>query len=126
MGGFTGMIGDPSGRNSERTVVDNSIIKKNVNNITNQLNEIAGKIGIDNLEIFNNIEVYKSISIVELYQKYGKLFNINKMLSKESVKNRIDKGISYTEFSYQVFQAIDFLYLYENKDINLQLGGSDQ
>ncbi len=126
LGGFTGMIGDPSGRNSEREVINPEIIKENVNSITSQLKFLSKNMGIEDVEIFDNSEIYNSISIIELYQKYGKLFNINTMLSKESVKNRIDNGISYTEFSYQIFQAIDFLFLYTDKNVQLQIGGSDQ
>lgn len=126
MGGFTGMIGDPSGRNSEREVVSKEVIDGNVKKISKQIQDLSKKLGIDEIEIFNNSKVYEELTIIELFQKYGKLFNINTMLSKESVKNRIDNGISYTEFSYQLFQAIDFLYLYENKGVKLQLGGSDQ
>ena len=126
LGGFTGMIGDPSGRNSERDIVSFQDIEKNSNMIEKQIIKLANKMGIVNFSTFNNIKIYESMSIIELYQKFGKLFNVNTMLSKESVKNRINNGISYTEFSYQMFQAIDFLYLYENKNAKLQLGGSDQ
>ncbi|BDU67640.1 MAG: tyrosine--tRNA ligase [Candidatus Tyloplasma litorale] len=126
LGGFTGMIGDPSGKNSEREIIDHSVVKNNVWKIGELIKELCEKMDIKNFEIFDNNEVYENLSIISLYQKYGKLFNINTMLAKESVKNRINQGISYTEFSYQLFQAIDFLYLFENKNVKLQLGGSDQ
>ncbi len=126
LGGFTGMIGDPSGRNSEREVINRDKIIKNSEMIEKQLEELANKLEINNFEIFNNVDVYEKMSIVDLYQNYGKIFNLNTMLSKESVKNRIENGISYTEFSYQIFQAIDYLYLFETKNVRLQLGGSDQ
>ncbi len=126
LGGFTGMIGDPSGRNSEREVIDREEVAKNVLKIKNLIDGLAKKMGIKDYEIFNNNDIYENMSIIDLYQNYGKLFNINNMLNKESVQNRIENGISYTEFSYQVFQAIDFKYLFENKGVRLQLGGSDQ
>ncbi len=126
LGGFTGMIGDPSGRNSEREVVDREIIKSNVVKITDQVTLLLNNLGVDNLEVIDNTKFYEEMSIIDIYQTYGKLFNINTMLSKESVKNRLEVGISYTEFSYQMFQAIDFLKLFEQNNVKLQLGGSDQ
>lgn len=126
LGGFTGMIGDPSGRNSEREVIDRELVKENVNKISIQFEDLASKLGLVDYEIFDNTKVYEEMSIIDLYQKYGKLFNLNNMLNKESVQNRIENGISYTEFSYQLFQAIDFNYLYENKGVKVQIGGSDQ
>lgn len=126
LGGFTGMIGDPSGRNSEREAADSLKILDNAKKLEKQLSDLVRKMGITDVEFFNNVDVYSSMSIIDLYQKYGKLFNINTMLAKDSVKNRIENGISYTEFSYQLFQSIDYLYLYENKNVQLQIGGSDQ
>ncbi len=126
LGGFTGMIGDPSGRNSEREVVDREVIKTNVGLITNQVKNLTSKLGIENIEVIDNTKFYDEMSIIDIYQIYGKLFNVNTMLSRDSVKTRLDAGISYTEFSYQMFQAIDFLKLYEQNGVKLQLGGSDQ
>ncbi len=126
LGGFTGMIGDPSGRNSEREVVDREVIKTNVGLITNQVKSLTSKLGIENIEVIDNTKFYNEMSIIDIYQIYGKLFNVNTMLSRDSVKTRLEEGISYTEFSYQMFQAIDFLKLYEQNGVKLQLGGSDQ
>lgn len=126
LGGFTGMIGDPSGRNSEREVVDRNIIKDNVIKITEQVKRLTKNLGIDNVTVIDNTKFYEEMSIIDIYQKYGKLFNVNTMLSRDSVKSRLEAGISYTEFSYQMFQAIDFLKLYEQNNVKLQLGGSDQ
>ncbi len=126
LGGFTGMIGDPSGRNSEREVVDRDVIRNNVQLITNQVKTFTEKLGINNLEVIDNTKFYEEMSIIDIYQLYGKLFNVNTMLSRDSVKTRLDAGISYTEFSYQMFQSIDFLKLYEQNGVKLQLGGSDQ
>lgn len=126
MGGFTGMIGDPSGRNSEREVVDRDVIKANVLKIGDQVRRLTKNLGVESVEIVDNTKFYEEMSIIDIYQIFGKLFNVNTMLSRESVKNRLDAGISYTEFSYQMFQAIDFLKLYEQNNVKLQLGGSDQ
>lgn len=126
MGGFTGMIGDPSGRNSEREVVDREVIKANVIKIGDQVKRLLSNLGINEVEIVDNTKFYEEMSIIDIYQIYGKLFNVNTMLSRDSVKSRLDAGISYTEFSYQMFQAIDFLKLYEQYNVRLQLGGSDQ
>ncbi len=126
IGGFTGMIGDPSGRNSEREIISKTQIMSNVESIKKQLIELSKKMNIKNIEVFDNSDIYSSMSIIDLYQNFGKLFNINTMLAKESVKNRIENGISYTEFSYQMFQAIDFFTLNKEKGVTLQIGGSDQ
>lgn len=126
IGGLTASIGDPSGKNEERPVVQKEVISANAKRLEKVIAEVAKKTGIDNFEIINNMKFYEDMSIINLLQDYGKLFNINQMLSKESVQNRIDTGISFTEFSYQMFQAIDFLKLYEEKNVKLQLGGSDQ
>lgn len=126
LGGFTGMIGDPSGRNSERELIDSKIIQKNVLEIEKQIKKILTRMNVRDFLIFDNSIIYEKLSILDLFQKYGKFFNLNTMLSRESVKNRIENGISFTEFSYQVFQGIDFFYLFKNHNVNLQLGGSDQ
>lgn len=126
IGGLTGQIGDPSGKNIERNLISEEIIKSNVKKISNQLKLLAKNIEIKDFEIFNNMDIYKNMSIVELFQKFGKVFNLNSMISKDMVKNRLDIGLSYTEFSYQVFQAIDFFTLFDKKNVRFQIGGSDQ
>ncbi len=126
IGGFTGQIGDPSGKNVERELISFEKVKNNSNAIKKQIEKYVTKLGIKDFVIFDNYEIYKDMSIVNLFQEYGKNFNINTMLSRESVKKRIDNGISFTEFSYQVFQAIDFHYLYNKMNVKLQIGGSDQ
>ncbi len=126
LGGFTGMIGDPSGRNSEREVVDREVIKANVVKITEQVKRLTANLGVESIEVIDNTTFYEEMSIIDIYQLYGKLFNVNTMLSRDSVKTRLEAGISYTEFSYQMFQSIDFLKLYEKHGVKLQLGGSDQ
>jgi len=126
IGGFTGSIGDPSGKNSEREVVDTEEIKNNSDALRKQLSEIADKAEIKDYKIINNLDFYSQMSIVELFQKYGKHFNVNTMLGREMVKNRLETGISFTEFAYQMFQAIDFLELYKEHGVSIQIGGSDQ
>lgn len=126
IGGLTASIGDPSGKNEERPVIDNEVVKQNADKLTKVIEDVAKKLEIKEFEVINNMTFYEGMSIIDLLQKYGKLFNVNQMLSRESVQKRIDTGISFTEFSYQAFQAIDFLKLFETKDVRLQLGGSDQ
>lgn len=126
LGGFTAAIGDPSGKNSERKVIEINEIENNRKKIENQLIEFSKTHNIKNISILNNLDHYKNMSIVELYQKFGKHFNLNSMLSREMVSSRLETGISYTEFSYQIFQGIDFYILNKNHEITLQIGGSDQ
>ncbi|BDV03348.1 MAG: tyrosine--tRNA ligase [Candidatus Hepatoplasma scabrum] len=126
LGGFTAQIGDPSGKNAERKLISENIVANNCKKIKEQLQFICKNLEIKNYEIFDNFNIYKNLTLIDFFKKYGKLINISKMLSRDVVKNRIDVGISYTEFSYQIFQAIDFLYLFENKNVLLQIGGSDQ
>lgn len=121
VGGMTATIGDPSGKESERTLQGLETIEKNANSLKDQIRKLFG----ENIEIKNNIE-WLNTSLIEYLRDYGKLFNINNMLAKDIVASRLDKGISYTEFSYQVLQAIDFQYLYKNFDCSIQLGGQDQ
>ena len=126
IGGFTGQIGDPSGKNSERELISTQAIEKNIVAIKKQIIILADNIGIKEYKIINNSDFYENISVIEFYKTFGKNFNLNQMLSKESVKNRRETGISYTEFSYQIFQAIDFYYLNKDHNVQMQIGGSDQ
>ncbi len=126
LGGFTGMIGDPSGKNAEREIIDKDLILNNVLKIKNLITHLAFKLEIHNFKIINNNDWYAPLLLVDYFQKYGKFFNVNTMINRDIVKNRLEKGISYTEFSYQVFQGIDFYKLYKEHNVKLQLGGSDQ
>jgi len=121
LGGATGMIGDPSGRNSERQLLSSDQIDKNKLFIKKQLEFFSN----DSL-VLDNFSWTKNLSIIEFLRDFGKLLNINYMISKEQISSRIDSGISYTEFSYMLLQAYDFLYLYKNNNCNVQIGGSDQ
>lgn len=103
IGGFTGQIGDPSGKNSERELITENKVKNNIKGIEKQINILSKNIGINDFYIINNNDFYEKMNIIDFFKTYGKSFNLNQMLSKESVKNRIETGISYTEFSYQIF-----------------------
>lgn len=123
IGGGTGMIGDPSGKNSERIIIKKESLQKNIKNLKKQLSFF-----LDSNEILNNYEWLKKTLFIDFAKDIGKYFTINYMLSKDSIKKRISKknSISFTEFTYQLFQAYDFIYLYKKKNCSLQIGGSDQ
>lgn len=126
IGGFTGSIGDPSGKNLEREVISEDVIDSNSKLLAKQITILVEKAGISDFKIWNNKDLYNKMSIIELFQKYGKHFNVNTMLSREIISKRIENGISFTEFSYQIFQAIDFLTLYKKENVRMQIAGSDQ
>lgn len=125
MGGATGQIGDPSGRNSERSLLDNEQIKYNVQCIYNQVAKILD-VENNQLVIANNLEWTQNLSVLDFLRDYGKHFNINTMLAKDTVSSRLETGISFTEFSYSILQSLDWLKLYENYGVTMQIGGSDQ
>lgn len=123
VGGATGMIGDPSGKSQERTLNEVDTINSFKNHIQRQITSIVGEPCVDNLSWTSQI------NMIEFLRDFGKFFTVNSMLAKESVKNRIereDQGISFTEFSYMLLQAMDFLHLFQSHNCQLQLGGSDQ
>ncbi len=120
LGGATGMIGDPSGKNSERQLLEKEQLKFNNEKITNQLKKYTSA------KILNNFDFYKDYNVLDFLRNIGKNININSMLEKEIIKNRLESGISYTEFSYSILQGNDFYHLWKNENINLQIGGSDQ
>ncbi|MBC78163.1 MAG: tyrosine--tRNA ligase [Chloroflexi bacterium] len=129
VGGGTGMIGDPSGRTDERQLLSTDQIEENLLGIKKQLEKFLDFDSKTNpAKIINNAEWLNEIKLIEFLRETGKFFNINNMLSKDSVKNRLsrDEGISFTEFTYQLLQAYDFLYLLENYNCTFQMGGSDQ
>lgn len=119
IGGATGMIGDPSFRDSERKLLNNEQVELNKSKIKNQLESFG-------LTVFDNYDIYKNMNILDFLREAGKLVNISYMLAKDSVSSRIDKGLSFTEFTYQLLQGYDFLHLYKNHNIRVQVGGSDQ
>ena len=121
VGGATGMIGDPSGKNAERNLLDAETTKTNASRILNQLKKIFPE-----AEFVNNYDWVSSMNVITFLRDYGKNLTVNYMMAKESVKKRIETGISYTEFSYMILQSIDFLHLYETEGCKLQIGGQDQ
>jgi len=125
-GGGTGMIGDPSGRASERTLLDEATLAANTQAITAQLARFLDFEGPSGAVIVDNREWLGAMSLIEFLREYGKHFSLGSMLAKESVRARMEAGISFTEFSYMVLQAIDFLQLFDRFGCTLQLGGSDQ
>ena len=128
VGGATGLVGDPSGRNEERTLNDESIVEEWVGNIRKQLAKFLDFESTKNGAVMaNNLDWTKPVSALEFLRDIGKHFSVNQMLARDSVASRLESGgISYTEFSYQVLQAFDFLELYRRDNCKLQLGGSDQ
>ena len=128
VGGATGLVGDPSGRNEERTLNDESVVEQWVGNIRAQLERFLDfNSGKSAAVMANNLDWTKPVSALEFLRDIGKHFSVNQMLAKDSVSSRLESGgISYTEFSYQVLQAFDYLELYRRDNCRLQLGGSDQ
>lgn len=125
LGGATGMVGDPSGKSSERSLQTLEQVSHNVESIRKQIEQI---LDVENNEItvLNNYDWLSKISMIELLRDYGKYFNVNTMLAKDIVSSRLDTGISFTEFSYTILQAIDWLHLLEHHNCEVQIGGSDQ
>ncbi len=127
IGGATGMIGDPSGKNEERALLSEEALRHNEQAIKEQLLKFLDfDTGPNRAEIVNNFDWMKEFSFLGFLREVGKHLNVNYMMAKDSVKSRLDTGISFTEFSYQLVQAYDYLYLYQNKNCKLQMGGSDQ
>ena len=127
VGGATGMIGDPSGKSQERNLLSAEDINKNVAGIQAQLESFLEFEGVDNpAQMVNNYDWFKDFNILDFLRDVGKHLTINYMMGKESVKKRIETGLSFTEFSYQLIQGYDFFHLNKNHDCRFQLGGSDQ
>ena len=130
VGGATGMVGDPSGKNEERNLLDEATLEKNVRGVKTQLEKFLDfNPSLPNAaEIVNNYDWFRKICFIEFLRDTGKHITVNYMMAKDSVKKRIEgeTGISYTEFAYQLMQAYDFYWLYTNRNCKLQMGGSDQ
>jgi len=127
IGGGTGMIGDPSGRTSERSLNTTEVVKGYSQKIEKQLEKLLNLKEEENVVIArNNSDWLSDLTIIDFLRDVGKHFTVNYMLAKESVSARIEQGISYTEFSYMLLQSYDFLNLYEQENCTLQIGGSDQ
>jgi tyrosyl-tRNA synthetase len=127
VGGATGLVGDPSGRNSERTLNEVDVVEEWVGKIRKQLESILDFSGKNSAVLANNLDWTKPVSAIQFLRDIGKHFSVNQMLARESVSARLEAGgISYTEFSYQVLQAFDFLELSRRNQCFIQIGGSDQ
>jgi tyrosyl-tRNA synthetase len=126
VGGGTGMIGDPSGKTTERQLLTPEVVEANTAAIRAQLERFLDFSGPSAARMRNNADWLNSLSMVEFLRDTGKHFTVNYMLQKDAVRSRMDAGISFTEFSYMLLQAYDFLELRRRDDVTLQLGGSDQ
>ncbi|WEG10845.1 tyrosine--tRNA ligase [Pullulanibacillus sp. KACC 23026] len=126
VGGGTGMIGDPSGRSTERNLNELSIVQEWSEKIKRQLMKSLDFDGESPAKMMNNYDWLGKLSMIEFLRDVGKHFPVNYMLNKDSVTSRMENGISFTEFSYMILQAYDFLNLYEKAGCRLQIGGSDQ
>ncbi|GAB3809487.1 tyrosine--tRNA ligase [Spirosoma humi] len=127
VGGATGMIGDPSGKASEREFLSEETLRRNQEGIRQQLTRFLDfDCGANSAEMVNNYDWFKEISFLGFLREAGKHISVNYMMAKDSVKKRLETGISFTEFSYQLLQGYDFYWLYKNKQVRLQMGGSDQ
>ena len=126
LGGATGMIGDPSGKSKERKFLDIDTINENQKKIRTQFERFLNFSGDNAASIVNNNTWFENFDLLSFLRKVGKHISINYMMSKDSVKNRLESGISYTEFTYQLIQGYDFYWLWKNKEVKIQFGGSDQ
>ena len=120
IGGATGRVGDPSGKKNERQLLDLNLIENNIVSIKKQLKKLT------NSEIVNNYDFYKNLTFIDFLRDIGKKFTLNYLLEKEIIKTRLESGISFAEVSYNLIQGNDFLKLYENNNVGIQIGGSDQ
>ena len=119
VGGATGLIGDPK-PDTERPMITREQVEHNFDCLKKQAQDLFG------FEVVNNYDWSKDLNFIDFLRDYGKYFNINYMLSKDIVKRRLDLGITYTEFSYMIMQAMDFYWLFENKNFDMQVAGQDQ
>lgn len=127
VGGATGMIGDPSGKAAEREFLSEETLRRNQDGIKAQLEKFLDfDCGANSAEMVNNYDWFKDISFLGFLREAGKHITVNYMMAKDSVKKRLETGISFTEFSYQMLQGYDFHWLYKHKGVRLQMGGSDQ
>lgn len=128
VGGATGLVGDPSGKNDERTLNTTDVVQEWVSRIRTQLEKFLDfQTSVNPAVMANNLDWTAPLSAIDFLRDIGKHFSVNQMLSKDAVSSRLNKdGISYTEFSYQVLQAMDYLELFKRYNCTLQLGGSDQ
>ena len=127
VGGATGMVGDPSGKKAERNLLDVDTLNHNVACVHKQLQQFLDfDCGENSAEMVNNYDWFKDFNFLDFIRDVGKHISVNYMMAKDSVKNRLEDGMSFTEFSYQLVQGYDFYHLWNEKGVKLQMGGSDQ
>ncbi len=127
VGGATGMVGDPSGKSAERNLLNEEVLQHNLACQRAQLEKFLDfNCGENSAEIVNNYDWFKSFSFLDFIRDVGKHISVNYMMAKDSVKKRLETGMSFTEFSYQLVQGYDFFHLWKTKGIQIQMGGSDQ
>ena len=126
VGGATGMIGDPSGKSEERKLLSEETIRANEDKIKQQLGKFLDFTGDNAATIENNFQWYKDMTVLDFLRDVGKHLTVNYMMAKDSVKSRLETGISYTEFTYQLLQGYDYYWLNRQRNCTLQMGGSDQ
>ena len=126
VGGATGMVGDPSGKTKERQLLDLEVMEHNLDCQKAQLKSFLDFEGDKGAVVVNNFDWFKNINFLDFIRDIGKHLTVNYMMSKDSVKNRLESGMSFTEFSYQLVQGYDFYHLWKNENCMVQMGGSDQ
>ena len=126
VGGATGMVGDPSGKSAERNLLSEDVLRHNEACVKKQLEKFLDFSGSNGAEMVNNYDWFKDFKFLDFIREIGKHITVNYMLSKDSVQKRLDSGLSFTEFTYQLVQGYDFYWLNEHKDCKVQMGGSDQ
>jgi len=127
VGGATGMVGDPSGKSKERNLLDEKTLNHNLTSVQKQLEQFLDfDCGANSAEVVNNYDWFKEFNFLDFIRDVGKHMSVNYMMAKDSVKSRLETGMSFTEFSYQLVQGYDFYWLWKNKNCKVQLGGSDQ
>ena len=126
IGRATGMVGDPSGKSQERNLLDKATIEKNIKGVHSQLEKFLDFEGENAAEVVNNADWFDSMNFLNFIRDVGKHISVNYMMAKDSVKSRLETGMSFTEFTYQLVQGYDFFHLNQHKNCIVQLGGSDQ
>jgi tyrosyl-tRNA synthetase len=126
IGGATGMVGDPSGKSQERNLLDQQTIALNIRGVQTQLQKFLDFEGENAAEVINNMDWFEGMNFLDFIRDAGKHISVNYMLAKDSVKSRLETGMSFTEFTYQLVQGYDFFHLNQHKNCIVQLGGSDQ
>jgi tyrosyl-tRNA synthetase len=126
VGGATGMVGDPSGKSEERNLLSEDVLRHNESCVRSQLEKFLDFTGSNAAEMVNNYDWFKEFTFLDFIRDVGKHITVNYMMAKDSVQKRLELGLSFTEFTYQLVQGYDFYWLYKNKSCKLQMGGSDQ